>query len=344
MAAGRRGAALRCPYLAGERTPHADPDARGAFVGLQLRHDRGALVRAVLEGVAFGLRDSLDLLRELGVERGRRARLRRRRAEPALAARSSPPCSTSRSSGRTSEEGRRSAPRCSAASPAACSRDVAGGRRRAASASRETIEPDPHVARDAYAELHARYRALYPALHPVRVAPMRLGLLSTAKINARSSTARPRAISSTSSPSAAATARARRRTRAEHGIPTRARRRTRRCSPTTSSTRSTSRCRTACTTSGRCARSRPASTSCARSRTRAHPARGRGDVRRRRAGRAACSSRRSCTATHPQTKELEPLVREGAIGGCRSSHAASCFPLADLDGTSASTPSSPAAR
>ena len=53
------------PYLAGERTPHADPDARGAFVGLSIRHDRGALVRAVLEGVAFGLRDSLDLIAEL---------------------------------------------------------------------------------------------------------------------------------------------------------------------------------------------------------------------------------------------------------------------------------------
>ena len=59
---------LFLPYLQGERTPHADPDARGAFTGLQLRHDRGALVRAVLEGVAFGLRDSLDLLRDLGVE------------------------------------------------------------------------------------------------------------------------------------------------------------------------------------------------------------------------------------------------------------------------------------
>jgi len=54
------------PYLAGERTPHADPDARGAFAGLSLRHDRGALTRAVLEGVAFGLRDSLDLIAELG--------------------------------------------------------------------------------------------------------------------------------------------------------------------------------------------------------------------------------------------------------------------------------------
>jgi xylulokinase len=54
------------PYLSGERTPHADPDARGAFTGLSLRHDRGALVRAVLEGVAYGLRDSLDLLVDIG--------------------------------------------------------------------------------------------------------------------------------------------------------------------------------------------------------------------------------------------------------------------------------------
>ena len=57
---------LFLPYLAGERTPHADPDARGAFAGLSVRHDRGALVRAVLEGVAFGLRDSLDLIAALG--------------------------------------------------------------------------------------------------------------------------------------------------------------------------------------------------------------------------------------------------------------------------------------
>ena len=56
------------PYLAGERTPHADPSARAMFEGLSLRHDRGALVRAVLEGVAYGLRDSLDLLRALGVQ------------------------------------------------------------------------------------------------------------------------------------------------------------------------------------------------------------------------------------------------------------------------------------
>jgi xylulokinase len=56
------------PYLMGERTPHADPHARAAFAGLTLRHDLGALVRAVLEGVAYGLRDSLELLRGLGVD------------------------------------------------------------------------------------------------------------------------------------------------------------------------------------------------------------------------------------------------------------------------------------
>ncbi len=59
---------LFAPYLAGERTPHPDPNARGAFTGLSLRHDRGALWRATLEGVAYGLRDSLELLRELGVD------------------------------------------------------------------------------------------------------------------------------------------------------------------------------------------------------------------------------------------------------------------------------------
>jgi xylulokinase len=57
---------LFLPYLTGERTPHADPGARAAFAGLTVRHDRGALTRAVLEGVAYGLRDSLELLKQLG--------------------------------------------------------------------------------------------------------------------------------------------------------------------------------------------------------------------------------------------------------------------------------------
>jgi xylulokinase len=56
------GGLVFLPYLTGERTPHADPLARGAFVGLTVSHDRRHLTRAVLEGVAFGLRDGLDLM------------------------------------------------------------------------------------------------------------------------------------------------------------------------------------------------------------------------------------------------------------------------------------------
>jgi xylulokinase len=62
------------PYLTGERTPYADPDARGVFFGLSLRHHKAHLVRAVMEGVAFGLLDSLNLLRRAGI-RVRRVRI-----------------------------------------------------------------------------------------------------------------------------------------------------------------------------------------------------------------------------------------------------------------------------
>jgi xylulokinase len=55
------------PYLTGERTPYPDPNARGAFFGLTLRHDKRHTTRAVLEGVAYGLRDSFEILREMGV-------------------------------------------------------------------------------------------------------------------------------------------------------------------------------------------------------------------------------------------------------------------------------------
>lgn len=57
------------PYLTGERTPHSDPLAKGGFVGLTVRHDLNHLTRAVLEGVAFGLKDALDLMVGSGSER-----------------------------------------------------------------------------------------------------------------------------------------------------------------------------------------------------------------------------------------------------------------------------------
>lgn len=56
------------PYLSGERTPHLDPEARGAWVGLGLSHERGHLLRAALEGVAFALREGLEALEEAGTE------------------------------------------------------------------------------------------------------------------------------------------------------------------------------------------------------------------------------------------------------------------------------------
>lgn len=56
------------PYLTGERTPHPDPMARGAFVGLTVRHRFPHLTRAVLEGVSFGLRDSFELMKNAGLE------------------------------------------------------------------------------------------------------------------------------------------------------------------------------------------------------------------------------------------------------------------------------------
>lgn len=55
------------PYLSGERTPYADPYARGIFFGLGLRHTKGHMIKAVLEGVCFGLRDSLGIIEEVGI-------------------------------------------------------------------------------------------------------------------------------------------------------------------------------------------------------------------------------------------------------------------------------------
>jgi xylulokinase len=56
------------PYLTGERTPHFDPDAKGGWIGLTVRHGKPHLIRAVLEGATFAMRDSLELIREMGVE------------------------------------------------------------------------------------------------------------------------------------------------------------------------------------------------------------------------------------------------------------------------------------
>ena len=62
------GGLIFLPYLTGERTPHPDPLARGAFVCLTVRHTLPHLTRAVLEGVSFGLRDSFELMKNAGLK------------------------------------------------------------------------------------------------------------------------------------------------------------------------------------------------------------------------------------------------------------------------------------
>ena len=149
------------PYLQGERTPHADPDARAAFTGLALHHDRGTLVRAVLEGVAYGLRDSLELLRELGVAPtvgrasggGAHSRLWLEIVASALEL----PLERS-----VVDEG--------SAYGAALLAGVADGTFASAQEAvaacvrvRETVEPNPGWT-PRYVEGYARFRALYPAI------------------------------------------------------------------------------------------------------------------------------------------------------------------------------------
>jgi xylulokinase len=152
------------PYLAGERTPHPDPDARGAFTGLTLRHDRGALARATLEGVAYGLRDSLELLRELGVN-PRAGRLSGGGSSSALWSRIVASVLGLPLERTESQEGSAFGAALLAGVRAGVFADVAEAVARCVRV-RETIEPDPAWAA-AYEAGYARYRMLYPTLRPL---------------------------------------------------------------------------------------------------------------------------------------------------------------------------------
>ncbi len=66
-AAGCEGL-LFLPYLTGERTPHANPNARGALVGLTPRHGKNEVLRAIMEGITYAMKDSLEIIREMGVD------------------------------------------------------------------------------------------------------------------------------------------------------------------------------------------------------------------------------------------------------------------------------------
>jgi len=154
---------LFLPYLTGERSPHPDPYARGAFVGLTARHGRGHLVRAVLEGVAFGLRDGLDLMLAAGTPEpaqirasggGTTSALWRQILADVLRAQIATPATT---------EGAAYGAAILAAVGAGWFPDVATA---CAALVRATPAADPGPEAEAYAERHARYRELYPALKP----------------------------------------------------------------------------------------------------------------------------------------------------------------------------------
>ena len=157
---------LFLPYLAGERSPHLDPHARAAWVGLSLAHDRRHMVRALIEGVGFAYADCLDRMRGLGVEPagitltggGARAELWRR----ILAAQLRVPLSI----GGTAE---------GPALGAAILAQVGGGVAADLTAAVAAAVPHPAPGEtpeaelvDTYRQAQIRYRALYPALRAAR--------------------------------------------------------------------------------------------------------------------------------------------------------------------------------
>jgi xylulokinase len=152
---------LFLPYLQGERTPHADPNARGAFTGIGLNHTRAHFVRAVLEGVAFGLKDSLDIFRSRGVEPseiratggGARSPVWRRILADVLETRIAMP---------EVDEGPAFGAALLASVGAGDFTDI-GLACEASVRIASVTEPDPHRF-PLYRERHAAYRALYPAL------------------------------------------------------------------------------------------------------------------------------------------------------------------------------------
>ncbi|HUI05691.1 MAG TPA: xylulokinase [Verrucomicrobiae bacterium] len=159
VAAGCEGL-IFLPYLAGERTPHPDPNARGVFFGLTLRHGKTDMTRSVIEGVTYGLRDSLELMRRLGLPLkqarasggGTRSRLWRQ----ILADVFDMPIGTVNVT-----EGAAYGAALLAAVGVGVHRSVADACRNSIRLT-GTVKPGP--AAKVYADYYTRYRELYPAL------------------------------------------------------------------------------------------------------------------------------------------------------------------------------------
>jgi len=155
---------LFLPYLTGERTPHPDPLARGAFVGLTVRHGMAHITRSVLEGVAFGLRDSMELIRSAGLGAITQVRVSGGGAKSALWRQILADVMNSELVTVNTTEG--------AAYGAALLAGVGAGAwssvPEACNATIQTLEqttPQPESV-EAYEKYYQEYRTLYPALKP----------------------------------------------------------------------------------------------------------------------------------------------------------------------------------
>jgi xylulokinase len=154
------------PYLAGERSPHMDPEARAAWAGLSLAHDRRHMTRALVEGIGFAFGDCLDRLRALGVEPpglvlvggGARNAIWRHLLAAQLDLALEP---------RAADEGPALGAAILAAVGCGLQPDLASAVRAAVRAGGAPTVPEPALARR-YRDLHRRWARLYPALREAR--------------------------------------------------------------------------------------------------------------------------------------------------------------------------------
>lgn len=152
---------LFLPYLTGERTPHPDPLARGAFVGLTTRHTQAHLTRAVLEGVAFGLKDSFRLIAEAGLPADIEVRVIGGGAKSPVWRQILADVLDARLVSVSTTEGAAYGAALLAAVGAGIFPDVQTACAQTITTSDATL---PSAQKDAYVRPYERYRGLYPAL------------------------------------------------------------------------------------------------------------------------------------------------------------------------------------
>jgi xylulokinase len=154
---------LFLPYLTGERTPHPDPLARGAFVGLTVRHNRAHMTRALLEGVAFGLRDSFELMKLAGLADITQVRITGGGARSPLWRRILADVLDTELVTVNTTEGAAYGAALLAATGAGVFPDVASA---CAAVIQATGSTKPGPTSSTYRDLYPLYRGLYPALRP----------------------------------------------------------------------------------------------------------------------------------------------------------------------------------